>query len=122
MVLEGSHRNHRLLNGYAQRDVDEYCINKPERGIEVQNYGWLAQDPPRVRRGLGGRWLSHEFGAGDVVVFSTVLVHGGLDNRSRRIRLSTDSRYQLASEPVDHRWVGPDPPGHGPRGKRGKIC
>jgi hypothetical protein len=29
-----------------------------------------------------------------------------------RIRLSSDSRYQLASEPADERWVGTDPPAH----------
>jgi len=56
------------------------------------------------------------------LIFDMYLVHGGLDNRSQRFRLSSDSRYQLASEPVDERWVGADPPGHGPNSKRGKIC
>jgi hypothetical protein len=50
------------------------------------------------------------------------LVHGGLDNRSHRLRLSSDSRYQLASEPIDERWVGENPPGHGSAGKRGRVC
>ena len=33
-----------------------------------------------------------------------------------------DSRYQLASEPVDERWIGVDPPKHGIRAKQGMIC
>jgi hypothetical protein len=35
--------------------------------------------------------------------------HCSLDNQSNRIRLSTDSRYQLASEPMDERWSGDHP-------------
>jgi hypothetical protein len=45
-----------------------------------------------------------------------------MDNRSNRLRLSSDSRYQLAAEPVDERWVGEDPPGHSSAGKRGRVC
>jgi hypothetical protein len=48
--------------------------------------------------------------------------HGALDNRTDRLRLSSDSRYQLASEPIDERWVGPDPVGHQAAGKRGIVC
>jgi hypothetical protein len=51
------------------------------------------------------------------------LVHASLDNRTaNRLRLSSDCRYQRASEPVDDRWVGPQPPGHGTAGKRGRVC
>jgi hypothetical protein len=49
-------------------------------------------------------------------------VHTSLDNHSDRIRISSDTRYQLASEPVDERWVGEQPPGHGPSIKQGMIC
>ena len=31
-------------------------------------------------------------------------------------------RYQRASEPIDERWVGANPPGHALAGKRGRIC
>jgi hypothetical protein len=48
--------------------------------------------------------------------------HGALDNRTDRIRLSSDSRYQLAADPVDERWVGPHPAGHTKAGKRGVVC
>ena len=51
------------------------------------------------------------------------LVHASLDNQTEnRLRISSDSRYQRASEPIDERWVGANPPGHGPNGKRGLIC
>ena len=55
--------------------------------------------------------------------FGMFLVHASLDNRTPdRIRLSSDSRYQRASEPIDERWVGPNPPGHSAAGKLGRIC
>ena len=49
-------------------------------------------------------------------------MHASTDNHSRAFRLSTDTRYQLASEPVDERWIGENPIAHGPAGKRGFIC
>lgn len=49
-------------------------------------------------------------------------VHASLDNCSNQIRLSADSRYQLACEPADERWIGPNPIAHGPKSKRRMIC
>jgi hypothetical protein len=49
-------------------------------------------------------------------------VHGGTDNRSDRIRISTDTRYQRASAVADERWIGAAPVGHGPSAKKGLIC
>jgi hypothetical protein len=118
MVLEGSHKIDRLRKTYGQHDVDEYCINRPPKKFG----GWLSPNPAQIRKSLGGRWLTADFRAGDVVIFTMFTVHGGLDNQSDRIRLSSDSRYQLASEPADERWIGETPPGHGPAGKRDKIC
>lgn len=84
--------------------------------------GWLSDDTNKIRRQLGNRWLVAEYEPGDMVVFGMEMVHGGLDNRSDRLRLSSDSRYQLASEPVDERWVGDNPHGHSAAGKRGRVC
>jgi hypothetical protein len=119
MVLEDSHKNERLRETYGKYDVDEYCVNRPAK---KKLNGWLSQNPMQISKSLGGRWLTAEFRAGDVVIFTVYLVHGGLDNQSDRIRLSSDSRYQLASEPTDERWVGDDPAAHGDAGKRGRIC
>jgi hypothetical protein len=60
--------------------------------------------------------------AGALLTFTTFLVHASLDNHSDRIRLSSDSRYQPASEPADERWIGPNPIAHGPQAKRGMVC
>lgn len=124
MVLEGSHRNEELRNTYGQRDVDAYCSNKPDDSARTASgmNGWLSEDPNHIRRKLGGRWLTAEYNVGDVVIFCMDLVHGGLDNRSNRLRISSDSRYQLASEPADDRWIGENPSGHSAAGKRGRIC
>ncbi len=124
MLMPGTHTHERLRRGYATRDVDTYCTNRPPAtGWNAPgSEGWLTKDAPGIRRGLKGTWRSAEYRAGDVVIFSTCLVHAGLDNRSGRIRLSTDSRYQPASEPADERWIGANPIAHGPAGKRGLIC
>jgi hypothetical protein len=125
MILERSHRIDRLRETYGSRDVDTYCANRPS-GEKVKamfgENGTLAPNPRQIRRSLGGRWLVGEFQPGDLIVFNVFTVHGGLDNQSDRLRLSTDSRYQPADEPIDERWMGSDPPAHGPRGKRAMVC
>jgi len=129
LILERSHKHERLNNSYGRKDVDAYCVNKRGEGFtkmggggNIAASGWLSNDAVKLRERLGGRWLTADFHAGDVLVFSVFTVHTSLDNSSNAIRLSTDSRYQLASEPVDERWIGDHPIGHGPDGKRGMIC
>jgi ectoine hydroxylase-related dioxygenase (phytanoyl-CoA dioxygenase family) len=129
MILENSHRLAEKLHKYLGRDVDAYCTNRAdvpeiESGRKLwQDWdGRLSSDPVSLREKLGGRWLTTEFRAGDVLTFGMGTVHASLDNQSNCFRLSSDSRYQLASEPVDERWVGGKPVGHGVAGKRGRIC
>jgi len=129
MILEGSHRIERLRNTYGAKDVDEYCTNRrataPEGdggGGNISRGGWLSKNPVKLRDNLGGRWLTAEYSAGDLLVFTAYTVHGSLDNHSNRIRLSSDSRYQLASEPIDERWMGEDPVGRRMAYKRGRVC
>lgn len=126
MILESSVKNERLRNTYCQTDVDSYCTNRDGKaGLDAWgkgNSGVLSRDPALLRRSLGGRWLTSEFRAGDVLVFSIFTVHASLDNHSNRVRLSSDSRYQPAAEAADERWVGEKPVGHSAAGKRGKIC
>ena len=45
-------------------------------------------------------WRQGPFETGDVVVFNALTVHRGLPNRSDRMRLSVDFRYQPRSEPM----------------------
>jgi ectoine hydroxylase-related dioxygenase (phytanoyl-CoA dioxygenase family) len=129
MILEGSNNNTRLRETYGAQDVDAYCENKPDARAWGKSWGtggWLKGDPNHIRQSVGGpnaRWLTEEFRAGDVLIFTIFTVHASLDNRSAdRIRFSSDSRYQLASEPADERWIGENPIAHGDAGKRGKIC
>ena len=127
MVLEQSHRKGARLRNYLSRDVDTYCANRPgfEKAQNTNSLLWdgkLAKDPVSLRNKLGGRWLTAEFQAGDVVTFGMTLVHASLDNQTFQIRLSSDSRYQLATEGVDDRWIGLNPAGHTRAGKRGRIC
>jgi hypothetical protein len=129
MVLEHSHLNQRLVNGYGSKDVDEYCENRVGPGYtkmggggNISPGGWLSRDPVKLRQRLGGRWLTTNYRLGDVLIFSVFLVHCSLDNQSNRIRITSDTRYQLASEPVDERWIGENPIAHGPTGKRAMIC
>ena len=131
MLLENSHRQEEVKSTYGALDVDTYCENKTEaRAIlsgEKQwedrvNGGKYDDDAIAVRERLGGRWLTADFRAGDVLLFCMYMMHASMDNHTRSFRVSTDSRYQRASDPVDERWVGKDPLAHGPHGKVGMIC
>jgi ectoine hydroxylase-related dioxygenase (phytanoyl-CoA dioxygenase family) len=127
LLLEGSHHDEMTRRGYAAMDIDTACVNNGNIS-EVQaagypGYGAISVDFPSVRERIGGRLLTApEFKMGDLLLFNVYLVHGSLDNQSKEIRLSTDSRYQLASEPLDERWIGENPPGHGGNSIRGMIC
>ena len=43
---------------------------------------------------------------GDVLLFSIYTMHSSTDNNGADERISTDTRYQLVSEPFDQRWMG----------------
>lgn len=126
-VLEGSPRLLELRQTYGRRDVDAYCDDDPAaddlaRQERMVWNGALPDDPVTLVARHGGRWLTADFHAGDVVVFPIWTVHLGLDNTTDALRLSCDLRYQPADEPADPRWVGPEPSAHGARSKRAVIC
>jgi ectoine hydroxylase-related dioxygenase (phytanoyl-CoA dioxygenase family) len=128
MILEGSNKKSEVLRNYLSRDVDTYCGNRPEAGkIESGEIPWtwggvLSKNPATLNHRLGGRWLSAEYRQGDILIFGMKTVHASLDNQTRSFRISTDSRYQPASEPIDDRWIGENPVGHGRGAKRAMIC
>lgn len=103
MILERGPDHERLLTDYLNADADK-------DGLE-----WLSTRPAECRRQFGSRWLTADFEAGDVLCFGMDTVHGALDNCSvaGRCRLSSDTRYQLAADPLDERWNGDDPVAHG---------
>lgn len=97
-ICPGSNNLDRLKATYGASDAHE--------DLET---GWFSNDPHEVSDKLGVRWASTPFGMGDVVIFGMYFLHGSLDNTSDRYRLSSDTRYQLASEPVDERHMGDRP-------------
>lgn len=143
MVLEGSHRNKALKQGYGQTDVDAFCENdsptarqivaaaqaqgreltqQEREQIRWNSSGAYSADAIAVREQLRSRWLTAEYQMGDLLVFSMYLLHASSDNQTACIRLSADTRYQRSHEPIDERWIGDDPPAHGIRAKRGMVC
>lgn len=126
VILEDSQRLSPIRDTYSVLDVDKLCTNHNNvnqtklHGFEES--GAITLDAVSLREQLNRRWLTSPYKMGDVVVFSVFTIHGGLDNHSNTIRLSSDTRYQLASEPIDERWIGENPPAHGPNAKRGLIC
>lgn len=142
MLLENSHRLKDLQTGYGSTDVDLYCENEGDAktlveraraagraltgeekaAIHWNSTGSYSRDAVAVRHELGGRWLTTAYELGDLLVFCITMMHASSDNRTNRLRISSDTRYQLASEAADERWIGADPPAHGIRAKRGMVC
>jgi hypothetical protein len=128
MLLEDSTKKGDRLRQYLEVDVDLYCENDPKQVAKVKGTnawshpGWLTNNPVVLQKRLGGRWLTAEYQPGDFLTFKMTMIHGSLDNQTHRIRLSSDTRYQRASQPADERWIGANPATHGPRAKRGRIC
>ena len=59
------------------------------------------------------RWVTSDYKAGDVVLFSMHTLHGGIRNETpRQLRLSADLRFQPARDRRDERWIGHPPPMH----------
>lgn len=103
-ICVGSHRAEgfaKLRATYGRMDVDRDRVG-----------GWFSNEPLEVGEKFGCRWASAEFQPGDALIFGMFTMHASLVNLSDRYRLSSDTRYQLASEPVDERWVGAKPIGH----------
>jgi len=101
VIIEGSHRWERVKATYGKMDVDRDHV-----------VGSFSNDPIELLERYGGRLLTSEFRAGDALIFGMFLMHGSLNNEQNRFRLSCDTRYQRADEPVDERWVGENPIAH----------
>jgi hypothetical protein len=104
-VCEGSHNLEsfdRLRRTYGAVDVDRDMIKE----------GWFTSDPYEITRKFGGRWLTTNFHAGDVLIFGLFTMHASTTNLTDRFRISCDVRFQPAGEPLDERWAGKNPSGH----------
>lgn len=114
MILEGSSRRRDLWEKYARMDIDKEGNWRKLRFRHGRFFrgGDYSRNPRQVSRQSGLRWLTTDYRAGDLVVLTCETMHGSLDNVSDVIRICADTRYQLASEPADERWIGESPPGH----------
>lgn len=104
-LIENSHRIRELRDEFEGHDVDLHT-NKP---------GYISTHPIDFAQHYGLQLLSSAFEPGDVLVFNHFIAHASFDNgdRSGRVRLSCDTRWQPAGEPMDERFRGPSPGAHG---------
>jgi hypothetical protein len=91
----------RLRETLGQMDVDRDQVR-----------GDFFGDPLQPLEQFGGQWATGEFQAGDALIFGMFTLHASLTNTSDRYRLTTDTRFQPAADPVDERWVGEKPKAH----------
>ncbi|MNI03540.1 Phytanoyl-CoA dioxygenase (PhyH) [compost metagenome] len=103
----GSQHYEKIKQTYGEMDVDRDNVAT----------GWFSDDPIEIVDTFGGQWATTSFEAGDVIIFGMYMMHASLNNATNRYRISSDTRYQLASEPVDERWIGEKPKGHYAWGK-----
>jgi ectoine hydroxylase-related dioxygenase (phytanoyl-CoA dioxygenase family) len=84
-MLSGSHRQG-LRDADAGRGPGGLCVD-------------VADDDPG--------WASTDYHAGDVIVFTSLTVHGALPNTDDWLRFSADFRYQPLQDPVLEASLGP---------------
>ena len=84
-----------IAAGSHAAGVYDFDIAGGAGGIEIK-------DP------LEGRWVCGDFAVGDVLLFHSMAVHKGVPNRSDRLRMSMDVRYQLVSESFNIDNAKPD--------------
>jgi ectoine hydroxylase-related dioxygenase (phytanoyl-CoA dioxygenase family) len=107
VYLEGSDAwGRRKEAEFAERNRDlppEERISAYNRNMKI---GWLSNDLAPMADALDTRWLVADYEAGDMVVHSPYMVHASTMNvdPERRIRLSTDIRYQRVRDEIDVRW------------------
>jgi ectoine hydroxylase-related dioxygenase (phytanoyl-CoA dioxygenase family) len=104
-VLSGSHRLagfQRLRNTYGMHDTGFSDIQDPG--------GWGSDSNELVGMDPASEWLTTDYKAGDLLVFTMLTMHGAVTNtKTNQLRLSADIRFQPRSHPVDNRYTA-----HGP--------
>ena len=84
-----------VARGSHTLGVLEFGIGNGAGGIEIL-------DP------LEDRWTGGPMQAGDVLVFHSLTVHKGVENRSDRLRMSIDCRFQRVRDPFNPDNANPD--------------
>jgi ectoine hydroxylase-related dioxygenase (phytanoyl-CoA dioxygenase family) len=99
-ILDGSHNWPDIRQQFEGHDVDR----------DPSCPGHIQESPISLARRKSSKFLTTEFN----LVFGMFTVHGSFDNNSANglIRLSCDTRFQPAADPMDERFAGPDPLAH----------
>jgi hypothetical protein len=84
-----------VARGSHTLGVLEFGIGNGAGGIEIL-------DP------LEGRWAGGPMRVGDVLVFHSLTAHKGIENRSARLRMSIDCRFQRVGDPFNADNANPD--------------
>lgn len=95
VICLDSHRATNLIETYGRIDMDRDLIDpvfSADAGEIVHRFGFT----------LG----TAHFQPGDVILFGLHMMHSSVPNRSNRYRISIDTRYQLAAEETDERFIG----------------
>jgi ectoine hydroxylase-related dioxygenase (phytanoyl-CoA dioxygenase family) len=107
-IVEGSHRFIDIHARFRGLDVDR----------DPNAKGFVEEHPIDLAISRGAGLLTTAFEPGDCMVFGMWTIHAALDNGAAggKVRLSADTRFQPAAEPMDERFRGPDPLAHGGKG------
>ena len=108
VYLEGSHALGAKMEAEFEAKNGDLS---PEERISAYNShmtegGWVSKDLPDMAERFETRWLAADYEAGDVMLHSPFMIHASTTNqdRDRRLRLSTDIRYQNVDDEIDIRW------------------
>lgn len=86
----------------------------PSRGVLPVR----ASDGPGMLRAEADEnhpeWRTTAYAPGDVLLFTSLTVHGAMPNRTQRLRLSADFRYQAISSPMARDVLGTGKPHYHP--------
>ncbi|KAI9280364.1 phytanoyl-CoA dioxygenase [Umbelopsis sp. AD052] len=109
MYLEGSHTigvdmedDWKQVNRdlpYEEK-INPYNVNMGEGGA-------IGKDASAIAEKYDRRWLVADYEPGDVILHTPYLIHSACQNQdaNKTIRLSTDLRFQPASETISQRWL-----------------
>lgn len=107
-MIEGSHKWADLRARFEGLDVDR----------DAARVGHMTEPAVDLAASHGSRLLTTAFAPGDALVFGMFMAHAAFDNMASggKVRLSCDTRFQPARDPMDERFSGDDPPAHGGKG------
>ena len=90
----------RLRDTYGRHDPDRDYIKGADNAA-----GHFSFHLHEVTERFGGRWLTSNFRAGDVLIFPPFTMHCAPENTTDRFRISSDTRFQPAADTTDSRFL-----------------